>query len=53
MTKMMLPKGEMSAGAIVHHQDEEEEDTLVKNSSEQLDNIRFEDGQLVDGYNYR
>jgi hypothetical protein len=46
----------VSVGAIGHIQDEddeEEEDTLVNNSSEQLDNIRFEDGQLVDGYNYR
>ena len=33
--------------------DEEEEDPLINNSSEQLDNIRFDGGQLIDGYNYR
>ncbi len=32
---------------------EDEEDALVNNSSEQLDHIHFEDGQLVDGYNFR
>jgi hypothetical protein len=33
--------------------EEEEEDPLINNSSEQLDNIRFDGGQLIDGYNYR
>jgi hypothetical protein len=32
---------------------DEEEDALVNNGSEQLNHIRFEDGQLVDGYNFR
>jgi hypothetical protein len=32
---------------------EEEDDRLVMNSSEQLDSISFEEGQLVDEYNYR
>jgi hypothetical protein len=35
------------------NEEEEDEDALVNNSSEQLDHIRFEDGQLVDGYNFR
>ncbi len=32
---------------------EEEDDRLAMNSSEQLDSISFEEGQLVDEYNYR
>ncbi len=34
-------------------EEEDDEDRLVTNSSEQLDTITFEDGQLVDGYNFR
>jgi hypothetical protein len=37
----------------VDKEEEDEEDALVNNSSEQLDHIRFEDGQLIDGYNFR
>jgi len=37
----------------VGEEEEDEEDALVNNSLEQLDHIRFEDGQLVDGYNFR
>jgi hypothetical protein len=39
--------------AVEVQDDEEEEDPLINNSSEQLDNIRFDGGQLIDGYNYR
>jgi hypothetical protein len=34
-------------------EEEEDKDPLINNSSEQLDNIRFDGGQLIDGYNYR
>ena len=37
----------------VDDEEEEDEDPLINNSSEQLDNIRFDGGQLIDGYNYR
>jgi hypothetical protein len=39
--------------ALTNLTDKEEDDRLVTNSSEQLDSISFEEGQLVDGYKYR
>ena len=42
-----------AVGEDEQDEEEEDEDVLVNNSSEQLDHIRFEDGQLIDGYNFR